>query len=277
MKTNNSNFNPPVISVILPVYNGQVYLRESINSILNQTFTNFELIIINDGSKDQSEKIIKSYKDIRIKHISRPNKGLPITLNEGISLANGKYIARQDQDDISKSDRFEKQVKFLMHNDEYYYVGTNAIEIDENGCEIRHKSMNTNWEIIVKYLPITPQFIHPSVMFRREFFDICGLYNVNYYDNEDMELWFRSVLFNLKGTNLTENLLLYRVEKTFYNKRRNVRLANSEYKVRKLYLKKLQYPRYYYLLLIVTFVFRLLPEKIIRIGYDYLRPLVLRR
>ena len=106
----------PLISVILPVYNGSLYLKESIDSILNQTYTNFELIIINDGSKDNSEEVIKSYNDDRIKYLSQENRGLAATLNIGIKLTNGIYIARMDQDDISLPERFKKQIFLSLPN-----------------------------------------------------------------------------------------------------------------------------------------------------------------
>ena len=107
--------NNILVSVILPVYNAQKYLEEAIESIINQTYTNFEFIIIDDGSGDNSLNIINKYQkqDSRILVITRENKGLVYTLNEGINQAKGKYIARMDADDISLSNRFEKQIELL--------------------------------------------------------------------------------------------------------------------------------------------------------------------
>ncbi len=105
----------PLISVILPVYNSEAYIRESIDSILNQSYSNFEFLILNDGSSDNSEEIILSYKDPRIKYHKHPNCGLAGTLNKGLELSKGELIARQDQDDISLPQRFEKQVNFLIN------------------------------------------------------------------------------------------------------------------------------------------------------------------
>ena len=110
----------PLVSILMPVYNSEKYLREAIKSILNQTFTNFELIIINDGSTDNSLKIIKSFKDNRIKIIkNKGNLGLIKTLNKGIDLAQGKYIARMDADDIAMPKRLEKQIAFFNENPDY--------------------------------------------------------------------------------------------------------------------------------------------------------------
>src|SRR6185369_12980087 len=116
----------PLISVVLPVYNGEEYLRESIDSILKQSYSNFEFLILNDGSSDRSEEIIQSYSDPRIKYHKHANCGLAATLNKGIELAKGEYIARQDQDDISLPTRLEKQITFLENHSEYAMVGTGS-------------------------------------------------------------------------------------------------------------------------------------------------------
>ncbi|SVC41049.1 uncharacterized protein METZ01_LOCUS293903, partial [marine metagenome] len=109
--------NLPLITVLMPVYNGAKYLNEAIDSILNQTFQNFEFIIIDDGSTDDSVKIIKSYDDNRIRLVeNRNNLGQSETLNKGLSLTRGKYIARMDQDDISMPERLKKQFEFMENN-----------------------------------------------------------------------------------------------------------------------------------------------------------------
>ena len=114
----------PKVSVLMPVYNTkEEYLREAIESILNQTFTDFEFIIINDGSTNNAEEVIKSYKDSRIKYYRQENHGLIYTLNYGLSLCNGEYIARMDSDDISLPFRFEKQIEVLDKNPNIGIVG----------------------------------------------------------------------------------------------------------------------------------------------------------
>ena len=120
----------PLVSVIMHVYNSSEYLIESIESILNQTFRNFELIIINDGSTDESEKIIKSYADKRIVFFIQENKGLASTLNRGINQARGNWIARMDADNISYPNRLEEQLKFLINNKACVAVGSNADYVD---------------------------------------------------------------------------------------------------------------------------------------------------
>ena len=124
----------PLISVILPVYNSDSFLEESIKSILNQTMINFELIIINDGSTDKSLEICENFKkiDYRILILSNKHKGLTKSLNEGINFASGKYIARQDADDLSDNRRFEKQIKWFEKNPGSVLCGTNTIIKDQN-------------------------------------------------------------------------------------------------------------------------------------------------
>lgn len=146
----------------MSVYNGEKYLAEAIESILNQTYKNFELIIINDGSKDNSVEIIKNYmkQDNRIVLIDRENKGLPYSLNEGISVAKGEYIARMDADDISLPTRFEKQVDYMQKN-----------ELDVCGSYIKLFGDNRKEQVIKN--PITNEDIRFSLLF---FFMSCSSY-----------------------------------------------------------------------------------------------------
>lgn len=185
------NVSQPLISVILPVYNGEKYLLEAVQSILNQTYSNFELIVVNDGSKDKSEEIIKNIKDPRIVYHYKNNSGLADSLNYGISLSKGYYIARQDQDDISYPTRFEKQVDFLEKNKNVGLLGTRARVFKDNSSEVKYHNHPTNpWDLKFDLLFDNP-FVHSSVMFRKEDFLKVNNYNTdrNYY--EDYELWSR--------------------------------------------------------------------------------------
>ena len=123
----------PIVTVLMPVYNAEKYLAEAINSILNQTFTNYELLIINDGSTDKSEEIILKYSDKRIRYIKNDkNIRLVATLNKGIELAKGKYIARMDADDISVPTRLEKQITLLENNEDIGVCGSFLYVFGEN-------------------------------------------------------------------------------------------------------------------------------------------------
>lgn len=199
----------PLVSVVLPVYNGSAYLRESIDSILSQTYANIELIIINDGSKDKSEEICLSYKDIRIKYVFQANIGLAGTLNSGLKLCNGKYIARQDQDDISYKERFAKQVDFLEKNDSIILLGTRANIISETTAKFKAHNHATNPAVLKFDLLFNNPFVHSTIMFRKNSIEKIGYYNTEKSIYEDYEFWSR---FSLVGdvANLPNILLDYR-------------------------------------------------------------------
>lgn len=168
----------PKISVIMPVYNGEKYLHESIDSILQQSFSDFEFIIINDGSTDNSLQIIKSYQDIRIVIIDQANQGVAKSLNNGIEIARGKYIARMDADDISYKDRFSIQFKFLEENNNVIVVGSNADIIDKDGNYVYTTTQLRSNDDLKKLLPYKSPFIHPSVMIRADILIKIGFYPV---------------------------------------------------------------------------------------------------
>lgn len=201
--------NNPLISVILPVYNGANYLKEAIDSILNQTYVHFELIIINDGSKDNSESIIKEYNDSRIRYFYKDNTGLAETLNFGIKHANGFYIARQDQDDISYRDRFEKQVEYLEENLNVVLLGTRARIISQNEVHYKWHNHAINSAELKFDLLFDNPFVHSTIMFRKKTLDKIGIYNTDRAYYEDYEFWSR---FSEIGdvANLKDVLLDYR-------------------------------------------------------------------
>ncbi|HUL01149.1 MAG TPA: glycosyltransferase family A protein [Nitrospirota bacterium] len=201
----------PLVSVLLPVYNGATYLAEAIDSILNQTWQDFELIILNDGSKDKSADIILGYDDPRIRYFEHENRGLAATLNRGIGLADGKYIARQDHDDISKPERFAKQVEYLDAYPECAMVGTWAdllIQGEVRELALRHPTESA--EIKVELLFANP-FVHTSIMMRKGCLQDVGGYAVDPAREppEDFELWSR-LARRYEVANIPEALVLYR-------------------------------------------------------------------
>lgn len=201
----------PILSVILPVYNGQDYLVEAINSVLSQSFDDFELVIINDGSTDSSATIIEKLDDSRIRFFQQTNKGLPATLNKAISLARGEYIARQDQDDVSFRHRFEQQVAFLEANQDVGIIGTSAEIWVGNSPSNRFLRHPTEDALLKFDLLFDNHFVHSSVMIRRAVFDDLGGYSENFLRQppEDYELWSR-VMKKYKVANLPDVLLKYR-------------------------------------------------------------------
>ncbi len=199
----------PRVSVILPAYNSEKYIDESINSILNQTFTDFELIILNDGSTDKTPEIIQKYADSDKRIIfvnNRENRGLIAVLNQGLDMARGEYIARMDSDDISLPERFDKQVKYLDQNPDVGVLGTKIQGfgvIDAAGIQI---------PVVTAIDMLKDNYIaHPSVMVRKSIIDKYNLrYNPDYIHCEDMELWSR-MIFLTKIHNIMEILLMYRI------------------------------------------------------------------
>lgn len=203
----------PTVSVLVPVYNGEKYLSEAINSVLSQTYRDFELIAINDGSTDQSESLLRRFQaqDDRIQVISRGNTGIVLALNEGLSHARGRYIARMDADDIALPDRFAKQVEFLENHPDYVAVGCRTLMIDPEGLPIKlHNDLTTHEEINQAYLnggfgTIT----HPAAMLRREAIQAIGGYRQEMDLAEDDDLFLRLAEIG-KLANLPDVLLKYR-------------------------------------------------------------------
>ncbi len=208
------NIGDPKVTVLMPVYNGAQYLHEAIDSILNQTFADFEFLIINDGSTDGSLDIIKSYNDNRIKLVNNEtNLGIVETLNKGIKQARGKYIARMDCDDISMPERLEKQVKFLEVNPEISVVASHIILIDKNGKEFDYwkQDMETRTvKEISHFLAIENCIAHPTVMMDRSVVSIIG-YNKRFKNSEDWALWLILIAAGYKIAKLDEIHLKYRI------------------------------------------------------------------
>lgn len=195
-----------LISVVMPVYNSQQYLSEAIESILNQTFSNFEFIIINDGSTDKSEEIILSYTDKRIVYIKNAtNLQIVESLNKGLSIAKGKYIARMDADDISLPQRLKKQFLFMEKNPNIAVLGS-WYETFGDSHEI-FRPLPSDCEIKTKLLFDSP-FSHPTVMFRAS--SLMHFSYTNQYNKaEDYALWI-SMSPTCTFANLPEVLLMYR-------------------------------------------------------------------
>ncbi len=201
----------PMISVVMPVYNGEKYLREAIESILNQTYKDFEFIILNDGSTDNTEEIILSYEDPRIVYIKN-DKNLQIveTLNRGISLAKGKYIARMDADDISLPERFACQVEILEKSDEIIICGSYAETFGEE-CQTSIWKMPLTHPEIETTLLFHTAFIHPSVMMRANVIKENNLKYESIYEGvEDYALWMKMVQYG-QMYNIPKPLLRYRI------------------------------------------------------------------
>jgi len=220
----------------MPVYNCELYIKEAIDSILNQTFDDFEFLIIDDASTDETVTIIKTYSDSRIQLIEKEkNSGYTNSLNYGLSIAKGEYIARMDGDDISLPERFKKQVDFLEINPDIVVCGTLISIIGQNYLRPRPEYHD---EIKVNLL-FGNCIAHPSVMFRSSIFQSFNLsYDISREPAEDFALWVK--LSNYGGLhNLQECLLQYRVHENQVSNSRSTKQRRIADEIRIDFLKTL--------------------------------------
>lgn len=225
----------PLISVVMSVYNGEKYLRKAIESILSQSFRNFEVIVIDDGSTDKSVEIIKSFNDPKIITIQQKNKGLSKSLNVGINMAKGKYIARMDADDISDSNRLSKQLNYMSHYN-LDIVGCHYFIINEDG-KIRDVAfVMEEIELIDLQLMISVSFAHGSVLFKKS---IIEKFKMKYEDvpAEDYLLWSNMHTRNIKFGNVPEFLYYFRSHNKSLNTIKKEAYTKGRYRVREKYLE----------------------------------------
>ncbi len=207
--------NDPLISVITTVYNCEKYLRESIESILNQTFTDFEFIIINDGSTDSSASIVRSYNDNRIRfYDNSENHRIPRRRNEAILLAKGKFIAIHDGDDISLPKRFETQIK-IINGGCLFCIGGHAIRIDLDGNQTGLMNYPAELHRSIVYMILHKcmnPIIDPTTIFVKDSFLKLGGYTLNkeIYTVPDFDLWARAISANMRFLNVQEPVIKYR-------------------------------------------------------------------
>jgi len=201
----------PAVSILLPVYNGAEFLSESLRSVLQQTYHDFELIIIDDGSSDDSARIIEGIIDRRIRFYRQSNRGLAATLNRAIELSRGEYLARQDQDDVSLPERLEKQLGYLISHPHCGLVGTWArIVAGTEATERVHKHASENCLLKFDLLFDNP-FVHSSVMLKKSAVETVGMYSTDpaRQPPEDYELWSR-LSRKWEVANIPEILHIYR-------------------------------------------------------------------
>lgn len=224
----------PVVSILMPVYNGEAYLKAAIDAVLNQTYIDFELLIINDGSTDKTQTIIDNYTDKRIKSLNQPNAGVAAALNSGLALAQGEFIWRHDADDICLPEQLETQLQFLKAQPQFSLVATQvAFMTDRGKIAFRYKQPKDdyfNGKDFIRvarshfnpYSPIT----HATVLVKKEVFAAVGVYRTAFKTSEDTDLWLRiieqydaavlnycSYYVRLNATSATQ---VYKSTNTFY-------------------------------------------------------------
>jgi glycosyltransferase involved in cell wall biosynthesis len=239
----------PKVSVLMSVYNGASYLRQSVQSILDQTFLDFEFIIVNDGSTDNTQEILESVSDPRVQVLMQPNTGLTKALNRGLKLCRGEFIARMDADDLSMPERLERQLIFFDKHPEVGMVGTAYFEIDDNGRVLSEKAClledNQLRKVLIKYNP----FCHTSTMIRKSVLSRVGFYDESFPYAQDYELWFR-IAKHYKLANLPQFLTKNRIRDDNISFAFESQQLKYAIKARRKEIQSRHYPiyLYYYLL-----------------------------
>jgi len=201
----------PAITVLMPAYNAGKYIGAAICSVLSQTFADFELLIVNDGSTDNTLEVINTFNDPRIQVISQSNKGVAEALNTGLKHSKATYIARFDADDVCYPHRLERQYYFLKENPDYVLAGSDADYILENDDFLFHfRCFAHTDEEIKRRLYFYCPFVHPTVMYRKDVVDNAGGYPVDAHNFEDYMLW-TTIAKDGKFCNLPEPLIKYRL------------------------------------------------------------------
>ncbi len=253
----------PKISVILSTYNDEKTIKESVESILTQTYKNFELIVINDASNDKTSQILKSVKDKKVKTISNKKKqGLTKCLNQGLKKAQGKFIARMDADDIALPQRLKAQLEYFEKNSKIVLCGTWAQLINKQGRKIKVKKLPISpAKIKRKVIKFNP-FIHSTIMFKKSILKKIGLYNENYKFAQDYEFLLR-VVSKMPAANIPQTLLKYRLPSPESVSVKNLK-DQEKYALRARItaLKKLDYPKWQIIFLLKPLLSYLLPANL---------------
>lgn len=231
----------PLVSVIMPVYNGQKYLAEAIESILAQTFTDFEFIIVDDGSHDGSAEIIRAYekRDERIRFIQlEANEGQANVRNRATALADGDFIASMDCDDVCLPQRLQKQVDYLRRHPTIGVLGAGAQAVAEDLKPLYPFDLPQRHALIAFNLFVGSFFIHPTVMMRRELLESVGGYEPFRRTAIDVELWSR-LMWRTRFVNLPETLLLYRRHEDQHHTTRDAKMREQAWEARARLLGRL--------------------------------------
>lgn len=200
----------PLISVLIPVYNAEDEILDSVNSIIQQTYSNLEIIIIDDCSNDSTLERLRNISDSRLKIFkNKRNLQIAATLNRGMKVCKGKYVARMDADDYSMPDRLMKQYQFLETNPDYLLVGSSYL-VEEDGKKLGIRKQVSGYKRLRSKLLFGNNICHPSILINKHIWFKHNLsYNANFKYAQDYDLWTRAII-NCKMTNLQEPLIIYR-------------------------------------------------------------------
>lgn len=247
------NVNPPLVTVFMAAFNGEAYIEKAVQSVLDQSFTDFELLIINDGSTDRTPDIVHKFTDPRIRFIHNDsNRGLTFTRNRGIEEAKGQYIAILDCDDLAMPDRLKVQTGFLNSNPEIAMCGGQAITIDESGEQTGNLNVIAGDKDISPELVFHNIFINSTLMIKRSAMVEAGGYR-DYSPAEDYDLSYR-ISIHHPVANLNEVLVAYRLHGNNISKVQNEKIVRAELRIIENIHTNLGIPK---------------DENLIRIHHDY--------
>jgi glycosyltransferase involved in cell wall biosynthesis len=235
-----SDDNTPTLSIIMPAYNAENHIYEAVESILAQSYSDFELVVINDGSTDRTAEIINYFNDDRISLLNNDsNRGIVFSRNRGILHARGRYIAPFDADDIARRDKFDKQISFLEANPEYGLIGSWAQIIDAQGKRKNNKwKVNASAERIPAIMLFRNYFVHSAVVLRREAIPVDG-YAEGFDTVEDYRMW-ASVVRSWKIWNYPDYLVKYRLHNLSITQSKSARLPEKDKMVFRFLYEPLQ-------------------------------------
>lgn len=240
-RLNKTEKTTPLVSVVMPVYNGEKYVAESIESILGQTFSDFDFIIVDDGSQDRSADVIRSYEArddrIRLLRIER-NIGVADARNHAMNLSSAEYIAVMDCDDVCLPRRLERQVEHMRANPSIGVLGAGAQAVNEDLRPLYPFDLPERHALIAFNVFVGSFFVHPTVMLRRHLLKSVGGYEPSRRTAIDTELWTR-LMWRARFANLPEQLLLYRRHEAQHHTSRDATLQAQAWEVRARLLKRL--------------------------------------
>jgi len=253
----------PKVSIIIPTYNQSQYLEEAMESVLNQTYQNIEIIIVDDGSTDNTSEVVKSF-DNKIIYIPQKNKGASSARNAGIKKAQGQYVAFLDSDDMWIKNKLEKQIKFIQNNPEIGLLGTGCYQMVDINKMIYKKIFPAKNEILQKDLIKYNPFIQSSVIIKKDVFNHIDLYDEKFKESEDYDLWLR-IAQKYKVANLEQALVTKRYYEKGLSKDKDNKQLYFALKAKRNAIKRGQYSKLYYFYILKSWIFMKMPFFVRRI------------
>jgi glycosyltransferase involved in cell wall biosynthesis len=237
-----------LVSIILPTHNGEKYIKRAIESVLFQSFSDWELIIIDDGSSSKTKEILNNYlKNNKIKYLYQNDEGPSMARAKGISISKGIYLSFLDDDDYWEKDKLQKEVEFLENNKDYVLVGSGAVVVDEDGNEIMKYLLPETDEILRKKILLKNCFMQSSILIKKDSYLLSGGYSdIKHMYSEDYDLWLRIGALG-KMYNIPDFLIKYTLRKE--NRSLSNRGKTLKRNIKTICKNRKNYPRFFWALL----------------------------